>query len=54
VYTVIIGSNTSVSFRLEARTNTMPGMPEFLEYTGDPQIGQKPRLTLLPLSAGEL
>jgi hypothetical protein len=27
------------------------GMPLFVEQTGDPQVGQKARLTMFPLSA---
>jgi hypothetical protein len=32
--------------------NTAPGMPEFVEYTGEPHVPQKARTTTFPLSAG--
>lgn len=31
--------------------NTAPGIPEFVEYTGDPQAPQKAHTTRFPLSA---
>ena len=46
------GSNTSGSSRLDARTKTAPGIAELVEYTADPQLGQNPRLTVLPASEG--
>lgn len=52
VKTCICGLKTSRSSRLDARKNVIPGLAELTENTGAPQVGQKCRVTTLPLSAG--
>ena len=36
---------------LAGKPEDRPGMPEFVEYTGDPHAPQKARTTTFPLSA---
>jgi hypothetical protein len=50
--TTICGWNTSRSSRLEARRKINSGMAVLVENTGAPQVGQKARVTIFPLSAG--
>jgi hypothetical protein len=51
VYTTICGAKPLGSSRLAARTKKKPGMPELVQYIGQPHVGQKALVTTLPLSA---
>jgi len=53
VKTTKVGTNLVGSSRLAARRNMWSGKPELRDSAGEPQVGQKPRPTMLPLSAGE-
>lgn len=53
VQTTICGLKIAGSSRLAARTNASVCIPEFFELIGEPHSEQKPRETMLPLSARE-